>query len=185
MRRTAYALGAWLSAALDDPNVCAEMKRDINAWFDTGMPFTAPLEPAESGTPLDWLALLMSAKRADWGQVVMNGGPPCFAVLDGKFCLRAQRWAGHPEDHAFVSLESLLGLLQQQHQDMAMNLRAAISKLTSAQERAEKVERDAARYRWLRVGHNAMLLLNNSRWVHPEQLDERVDYYLANETVSK
>ncbi len=26
-------LGPWMSAALDDPNVCAEMKADINAWF--------------------------------------------------------------------------------------------------------------------------------------------------------
>lgn len=29
-----YAIGAWRSAALGDPNVCAEMKRDINRWFD-------------------------------------------------------------------------------------------------------------------------------------------------------
>lgn len=28
-----YNLGRWLSAALDDPNVCQEMKDDINAWF--------------------------------------------------------------------------------------------------------------------------------------------------------
>jgi hypothetical protein len=31
-------IGSWLSAALDDPNVCAEMKADILAWFDAGMP---------------------------------------------------------------------------------------------------------------------------------------------------
>lgn len=29
-------LGAWLSAALDDPAVCEEMKTDIRAWFATG-----------------------------------------------------------------------------------------------------------------------------------------------------
>ena len=29
-----WAVGSWLSAALDDPKVCAEMKRDINEWFD-------------------------------------------------------------------------------------------------------------------------------------------------------
>lgn len=28
------ALGKWMSAALDDPNVCAEMKSDINEWFE-------------------------------------------------------------------------------------------------------------------------------------------------------
>jgi hypothetical protein len=31
-------LGSWLSAALDDPNVCAEMKADIEAWFKAGQP---------------------------------------------------------------------------------------------------------------------------------------------------
>lgn len=29
------ALGAWMSAALDDPRVCDQMKRDIEAWFST------------------------------------------------------------------------------------------------------------------------------------------------------
>ena len=29
------ALGAWLSAALDDDKVCPEMKRDILAWMNT------------------------------------------------------------------------------------------------------------------------------------------------------
>lgn len=28
-------IGKWLSAALDDPNVCADMKADIAAWFDS------------------------------------------------------------------------------------------------------------------------------------------------------
>lgn len=28
-------IGFWLSAVLDDPNVCEEMKADIRAWFDT------------------------------------------------------------------------------------------------------------------------------------------------------
>lgn len=31
-----WPVGSWLSAALDDPKVCAEMKRDINEWFDGG-----------------------------------------------------------------------------------------------------------------------------------------------------
>lgn len=29
-----WAIGVWLSAALDDPDVCDEMKRDIREWFD-------------------------------------------------------------------------------------------------------------------------------------------------------
>jgi hypothetical protein len=32
------AIGRWLSAALEDPNVCAEMKADINAWFEAKRP---------------------------------------------------------------------------------------------------------------------------------------------------
>jgi hypothetical protein len=28
-------IGAWLSAALEDPNVCREMKKDIMDWFDS------------------------------------------------------------------------------------------------------------------------------------------------------
>lgn len=31
-------LGAWMSAALDDPNVCDAMKADINEWFSAGEP---------------------------------------------------------------------------------------------------------------------------------------------------
>lgn len=31
-----WPVGSWLSSALDDPNVCAEMKRDIQQWFDEG-----------------------------------------------------------------------------------------------------------------------------------------------------
>jgi hypothetical protein len=34
----ALALGSWMSAALDDPKVCEEMKRDINRWFEAAMP---------------------------------------------------------------------------------------------------------------------------------------------------
>lgn len=39
----------------------------------------------------------------------MNGGPPCFHVEEGgRFCLRAQRWAGHGQDHAYLPLDELL-----------------------------------------------------------------------------
>jgi len=49
--------------------------------------------------------------QMDWGQVVMNGGPLCFAILDDErpwFCGRAERWAGHDGDHKFVSLQDYL-----------------------------------------------------------------------------
>jgi hypothetical protein len=49
-----------------------------------------------------------AALDIDWQQVVLNGGPPCFHVEDGRFCLRAERWEGHDLLHRFVSLRSLL-----------------------------------------------------------------------------
>lgn len=55
-----------------------------------------------------------AARRADWQQVVLNGGPPCFYLeSDGRFCLRAERWAGHTQkeewpEHRYVSLAALL-----------------------------------------------------------------------------
>ena len=32
-------LGKWLSAAIDDPSVCEDMKADIREWFSAGEPF--------------------------------------------------------------------------------------------------------------------------------------------------
>lgn len=37
-QEAAYNLAPWLSAALDDPNVCQEYKDAVNSWFDTAMP---------------------------------------------------------------------------------------------------------------------------------------------------
>jgi hypothetical protein len=48
--------------------------------------------------------ILAAAKAADWQQVVLNGGPPCFHLEEGKFCLRAERWhsaATHPYSSLF------------------------------------------------------------------------------------
>lgn len=58
--------------------------------------------------------LLLAAERADWGQVVANGGPPCFHLENGRFCLRAEPWPGHGEPgfHEFVSLRDLLDRAQ-------------------------------------------------------------------------
>lgn len=52
-------LGAWLSAALEDPNVCAEMKADIREWFSAGEP---PL--AQITRPLADHRALVEAARA-------------------------------------------------------------------------------------------------------------------------
>lgn len=51
------------------------------------------------------------APQMDWQQVILNGGPPCFALLDdeeGWYCGRAQRWDGHDGEHEFVSLDDLI-----------------------------------------------------------------------------
>jgi hypothetical protein len=49
-----------------------------------------------------------AARLADWGQVASNGGPPCFHLEGGRFCLRAERWDGHGPVHVFISLADLL-----------------------------------------------------------------------------
>ena len=62
--------------------------------------------------------VLAAAQKADWGQVVMNQGPPCFHLLtngEPRFCLAAERWAGHHAQktvgHRYVSLADLLGAI--------------------------------------------------------------------------
>lgn len=58
--------------------------------------------------------IAMAAKKADWMQIIFNGGPPCFHLEDSRFCFRAERWDGHKAIagseavHEFVSLEALL-----------------------------------------------------------------------------
>ncbi len=52
--------------------------------------------------------LQLAARNMDWGQVVMNGGPPCFQLCeDGRFCGRTDKWHG-ADTHAFISLEALI-----------------------------------------------------------------------------
>ncbi len=53
--------------------------------------------------------VIKAAEQMDWGQVVLNGGPPCFYLdTDGRFCGRAERWVGHWDLHDFISLADLL-----------------------------------------------------------------------------
>ena len=42
LREAEDGIGKWLSAALDDPNVCDAMKMDIRAWFDACATLTNP-----------------------------------------------------------------------------------------------------------------------------------------------
>jgi len=54
-------LGAWLSAALDDPNVCDAMKADIQAWFAA---LRARPTPAPVGEPVAWRRMNESGTRS-------------------------------------------------------------------------------------------------------------------------
>lgn len=54
-------------------------------------------------TPME--TLIAAAKGADWEQVRQNGGPPCFHLAGGRFCLRAKRWDGHDAMHTFTTLD--------------------------------------------------------------------------------
>ncbi|MFA5951535.1 MAG: hypothetical protein WC807_14745 [Hyphomicrobium sp.] len=47
-----YKIGWWLSGALEDPNVCAEMKADINAWFEAHQPGLVMPSPVPSANQL-------------------------------------------------------------------------------------------------------------------------------------
>lgn len=65
--------------------------------------------------------LLEAARHADWLQVAMNQGPPCFHLEDdGYFCFRAKRWDGHHSFegsipcHEYISLENLLQKITEQ-----------------------------------------------------------------------
>ena len=55
------------------------------------------------------LATLRAACRnADWVQVVLNGGPPCFHLEGNIFCLRAQSWHDSRGTHRFVPLRAMV-----------------------------------------------------------------------------
>lgn len=61
------------------------------------------------------------APHIDWQQVLLNGGPPCFFVKDGRYCGRAKRWQGHGAaiHHDFVSLDDLLTTVRKEERAAA------------------------------------------------------------------
>lgn len=50
-----WPVGSWLSAALDDPSVCAEMKADIREWFDNGGHLRARSSAPEAREAVAWV----------------------------------------------------------------------------------------------------------------------------------
>ena len=57
-------LGKWMSAALDDPSVCAEMKADIHEWFSAGEPMPEWAAPVCNEVAPDLLTRLRSSAKA-------------------------------------------------------------------------------------------------------------------------
>lgn len=82
---------------------------------------TDPKQP-EAGVSR-WEAILGACTIVDWGQVLANGGPPCFHLMaEGDLCLRAKSWPGHGVKgfHDFVPLyEFARQLLDSQEQTIA------------------------------------------------------------------
>lgn len=71
--------------------------------------------------------MIQAAEKADWNQVIYNGGPPCFHLDDCGFCFRAQRWQGHDDYHAYVSLAAFVRAQQLKGwQDCLDSVRASL-----------------------------------------------------------
>lgn len=74
------------------------------------MPFSSPACGLEHATQRDvTVGKASGLPQMDWQQVVLNGGPPCFAVntphdIPNRYCGRAERWQGHGSIHDYVSL---------------------------------------------------------------------------------
>lgn len=61
-----WPVGSWLSAALDDPKVCDDMKADIRQWFDAGGHFRPqPTREADEATQAALERLTAMAARPD------------------------------------------------------------------------------------------------------------------------
>lgn len=91
------------------------------------------------------VSMIEAAEKADWQQVVLNGGPPCFALVDadGTFCLRAERWMGHGTDHhEFVSLAHALKVLLDDREARERALRVLVEGWRKSSQAIENAPRD-------------------------------------------
>lgn len=52
--------------------------------------------------------LLNALRHIDWIQIILNQSAPCCFIEDGRFCGRAERWAGHEHFHKFISLNDAI-----------------------------------------------------------------------------
>ncbi|WP_156367228.1 hypothetical protein, partial [Novosphingobium sp. KN65.2] len=77
-------LGQWLSAALDDPNVCEEMKADIREWFSAGEPVAGwnNRRPAQQSEPV---AVVREIETVT-GDYLTDPGEPFYRIEFGGYC---------------------------------------------------------------------------------------------------
>lgn len=78
----ANRIGAWLSAALDDPSVCEEMKSDIRQWFETcpGDVFDFPRVTGNSAQRCNWHPTQLHENLVE--RCIKLSTPLCDSVLD-------------------------------------------------------------------------------------------------------
>jgi hypothetical protein len=79
-------LGFWLSAALDDPNVCDEFKQDINDWF-ASQPQTDALKMVR-----DTLEMSLGELYAPEPVCTCHINPPCRDCVDYGSTREAIKW---------------------------------------------------------------------------------------------
>ena len=82
--QASVAVGGWLSAALDDPNVCDAMKADINRWFSAGFLY------------LDEVRKLMQTDRIE----ALEARVAELEDIAGDLLTRFEPWSPHDHDAA-------------------------------------------------------------------------------------
>jgi hypothetical protein len=113
----------------------------------------------------------------DWQQVVMNGGPACFAVNDdepGRFCCRAERWIGHAAHghHKFVSLEAYAAHVLSTRTDLAKYLPDTYYTDREIEFRIEKLVSDWQRAITVNQQLEAQLAAQDTRKLAEKIVDE-------------
>jgi hypothetical protein len=91
-------VGRWLAAALDDPQVCQEMKNDILAWMEAGKP---NVQPAATPTP-------PSADVAELARLKQGIRDIAQACVDGRVCDDVAWFTAIPAETLFDKCCNLL-----------------------------------------------------------------------------
>lgn len=95
-------LGSWMSAALDDPLVCDEMKSDIRAWFESqsgGAPY-----PADRDLVVENSQLRAALERAEKAEEFHKNCPECEGEGIAEECWRCFGLADDARTMRWVAL---------------------------------------------------------------------------------